>query len=82
MATRKTQKSQPKKTVNTASKSHFDVSKRARSGSNGNGVPSFDEIRARAYELFEARGARHGNDWSDWFEAEQQLIRHSVSLSG
>jgi hypothetical protein len=28
-------------------------------------------IRERAYELFLARGATHGSDLADWFEAEQ-----------
>jgi len=30
-------------------------------------------IRERAYELFLARGATHGADLADWFEAEQDL---------
>jgi hypothetical protein len=80
VATRKTQKSQPKKTINAASKNHFEAKKPGQSESNG--FPSADQIRARAYELYQARGGRHGNDWSDWFEAEQQLVRHSPSLTG
>lgn len=35
--------------------------------------PSAQAIRARAYELFLARGAIHGNDLEDWFTAEQEL---------
>lgn len=31
------------------------------------------EIRRRAYELFEARGRRHGYDWDDWIQAETEL---------
>jgi hypothetical protein len=38
------------------------------------GSPSFEEIRLRAYQIFMARGGADGNDWSDWFEAEQQLL--------
>jgi hypothetical protein len=30
-------------------------------------------IRKRSYELFLARGATHGADLADWFEAEQDL---------
>ncbi|MGH7913905.1 MAG: DUF2934 domain-containing protein [Candidatus Binataceae bacterium] len=30
-------------------------------------------IRARAYELFLARGATHGNDLADWLNAEGEL---------
>jgi len=35
-------------------------------------VPS-EAIAKRAYEKFLARGGRHGDDWRDWFEAEQEL---------
>jgi HSP20 family protein len=34
----------------------------------------YDEIRRRAFRLFESRGSRHGNDWEDWLEAERSLI--------
>lgn len=32
------------------------------------------EIAARAYELFLARGGRHGDDWADWFRAEAEVV--------
>jgi hypothetical protein len=31
-------------------------------------------IRARAYELFEARGGEPGHHHADWLEAERQLL--------
>jgi len=34
-----------------------------------------DEIAKRAYELFMARGATHGNDVDDWLHAESELVR-------
>ncbi len=34
---------------------------------------SIEMIRERAYELFLTRGATHGADLADWFEAEQDL---------
>ena len=37
------------------------------------GAISHDEIRIRAYELFLARQGSHGDDWRDWFIAEQEL---------
>jgi len=43
-----------------------------------------DEIAARAYELFLARGAGDGQDLDDWLEAERLVMgesgamRHSV----
>ncbi len=30
-----------------------------------------EKIQKKAYELYEKRGATHGNDWADWFEAEK-----------
>ena len=32
-------------------------------------------IRARAYELWVARGCPEGSDQEDWFTAEQELMR-------
>jgi HSP20 family molecular chaperone IbpA len=37
-------------------------------------------IARRAYELFLARGCKHGHDWEDWFRAEAELLR-PVSLA-
>jgi len=36
---------------------------------------SHDELAARAYTLFLARGGQHGDDWRDWFQAEAELRR-------
>ena len=33
-----------------------------------------DDIAKRAYELYERRGWNHGQDLSDWLEAEQQIL--------
>ena len=33
------------------------------------------DIAKRAYELYERRGWGHGNDLSDWLEAEQEILR-------
>lgn len=32
-----------------------------------------DRIAARAYELYLARGGRHGMDMDDWLDAEREL---------
>jgi hypothetical protein len=32
-----------------------------------------ETIRVRAYELFLARGAAHGDDFADWLSAEREL---------
>jgi HSP20 family protein len=34
----------------------------------------FNDIRRRAYELFQQRGARHGGHLDDWFRAERDLV--------
>ena len=34
-------------------------------------------IEQKAYELYAQRGLTHGNDWSDWFEAEK-IIRSKI----
>jgi hypothetical protein len=37
------------------------------------GEVNVEIIRVRAYELFVARGASHGDDLADWFNAEKEL---------
>ncbi len=32
-----------------------------------------EAVRRRAYKLYEHRGAEHGHDWADWFQAEREL---------
>jgi hypothetical protein len=34
---------------------------------------SEEQIRRRAYELYEARGDGNGHDLEDWFEAESEI---------
>jgi hypothetical protein len=36
-------------------------------------VPSEEEIRARAYEIYTARGGEDGQHQSDWLRAEREL---------
>lgn len=38
-----------------------------------NGEMNIETIRMRAYELFQARGASHGDDLADWFNAEKEV---------
>jgi len=41
-----------------------------------------NQIAARAYEFFQARGCEHGHDWEDWFRAESELLRPtSIAIS-
>ena len=38
-----------------------------------NPEPTSEMIRMRAYQIFLARGAVHGDDLADWFAAEQEV---------
>jgi hypothetical protein len=81
MATRKstTSKSRIKRNAQTESESAPAYSAPANGAAvkNFNGgtkmLPSADQIRFRAYEIFLARGGNHGDDWKDWFAAEREL---------
>lgn len=35
-----------------------------------------EQIRKRAYELFEARGREEGRELEDWLRAEQEITGH------
>ncbi len=39
--------------------------------------PTEEEIRLRAYEIYEARGREEGNGVDDWITAERELIEQS-----
>ncbi len=39
---------------------------------------SHEEIAARAYAHFLARGSQPGDDWADWFRAEAELGREKA----
>jgi hypothetical protein len=42
----------------------------------GHQRPSRDAIARLAYEFYEMRGRRDGEDVDDWLSAEQELTRH------
>ena len=37
-----------------------------------------DEIRRRAYEIYEERGGEHGHDLDDWVRAEAEVTGTTV----
>jgi hypothetical protein len=37
-----------------------------------------EQIRRRAYELFEARGREEGRELEDWFRAEEEITGRKV----
>lgn len=63
----------------TAATSEKKTTPRTKKATNGNGhaqpVPANveEQIRARAYELYESRGRQHGSHEKDWFTAEAEV---------
>jgi hypothetical protein len=45
-------------------------------GQNGN---LQEEIRRRAYELYQQRGGEHGRDHEDWIRAEAEVLARSAN---
>ena len=43
-----------------------------------NDTAFIEDVRSRAYELYESRGRWDGYDLDDWFLAEQQALRHAA----
>ncbi len=44
--------------------------------------PNFEEeIRHRAYELYEQRGREDGHDLDDWFRAEAETVGRDVNAN-
>jgi hypothetical protein len=39
------------------------------------GRPTEEQIRARAYQLYQARGFQPGHDTDDWLQAEYELMQ-------
>ncbi len=37
---------------------------------------SQDQIRERAFEIYQKRGSKPGNDMQDWLRAERQILTH------
>jgi hypothetical protein len=44
-----------------------------KSGKTSGQLPTDEQIKQRAYELFLARGATHGHDVEDWLRAQAEL---------
>ena len=46
------------------------------------GLPSHEEIAARAYDLFEQSGRTDGHNLDDWLHAEEELFQKRHQRSG
>jgi len=77
--TSKSQSKRPGKSVSDGPVNNRVVSEPVVRAAEGKAMPSADQIRQRAYEIFLARGGIDGNDWSDWFVAERQLVSNSAA---
>ncbi|MBM3861001.1 MAG: DUF2934 domain-containing protein [Verrucomicrobia bacterium] len=42
------------------------------------GVPSHEQIAARAYQIYLERGCQNGHDMDDWLQAEYELLQLPV----
>ena len=42
---------------------------------------NLEQIRTRAYELYEARGREEGHDLEDWLEAEAEITGTAVTTA-
>ncbi len=40
-----------------------------------------EQIRRRAYELYEARGRKGGEELKDWLQAEAEIRRRAIGIS-
>ncbi|HTU01331.1 MAG TPA: DUF2934 domain-containing protein [Candidatus Sulfotelmatobacter sp.] len=67
-----------------ASKPKTPTASARRRGGNGDGTArpcTHEEIAARAYSHFLARGCQHGDDLRDWFRAEAELREDRERMS-
>ena len=40
-----------------------------------------EQVRGRAYELFEARGREEGHDFEDWLRAEEEVTGRKTRVT-
>ena len=41
-----------------------------------------EQIRLRAYQLYEQRGSEHGRDLDDWLQAESEVTQQKAKVVG
>jgi hypothetical protein len=61
--------------ANTAA--HSGIRHKKPTGATPNGPAFIEQVRSRAYELYEFRGKQDGHDLEDWLLAEKQVIHHA-----
>ena len=70
---RRRTKTTAKQAAATAQESNGRAAHNDASEAVPNTEKNIETIRVRAYELFVARGASHGDDLADWLNAEREL---------
>jgi hypothetical protein len=64
--------------ANTSSRS--GISRKKPRKSIENELALIEDVRSRAYVLYESRGREDGHDLDDWLLAEQQATRHAARM--
>lgn len=59
-----------------------DAAPEGRAAIHGDNGHYGDRVALRAYELYLARGAGHGQDFDDWLAAERELASRRTGDSG
>ena len=81
-AKKKTSKKTVKKTAKKAAARKKVTGKTKnvkKAAANQRSVPKVDlrtyinELNRRAFEIYQQKGATHGHDWDDWFQAEKEV---------
>ncbi len=57
------------------------MARKKRSTPSGSVQYSEEDVRRRAYELFEARGRGDGHDLDDWLRAEQEIRNRKTRVA-
>jgi hypothetical protein len=70
----------PRKTTRnntTANDSVNQIASQSTAPPQQSSEPSYDQIAEAAYQRFLQRGGSHGDDFTDWLEAERELKNRS-----
>lgn len=55
-----------------------DTNKTGKDGATRAAMPTYEQIAARAYQIYLERGCQHGHDSDDWLQAEYELMQLPV----
>ncbi len=55
-----------------------ETNKTGKVGATRANLPTYEQIAARAYQIYLERGCQHGHDVDDWLQAEYELLQLPV----